>query len=294
MPRIDGKTRVYGILGHPVRHTLSPHMYNPLFDQLGLNAVYVPFEVPLGLLPEAIRGLRALGIVGVHLTAPHKEAVIPHLDRLSREAQVIGAVNVVLNRQGMLYGDNTDGRGFLRSIQRSLGFEPHGKTLALLGAGGSARAVAFTMARVGAARLEIFNRTVSRAERLASEVQFHHPDCSVQIHPLEEQAFGAVSEALDAVVDCTCPDPGSPVNRLPLHALPAHALICDLNYHNPSSGLLANARALGRITHTGQSMLVHQGAMSMALLAGLTIKPELLEGYLSSHALHRAPPPLEA
>lgn len=292
MPRIDGKTRVYGILGHPVRHTLSPNMYNPLFEQLGLNAVYVPFEVPVGMLPDAIRGLRALGIVGVHLTAPHKEAVIPHLDRLSREAQVIGAVNVVLNRQGMLYGDNTDGRGFLRSIQRGLGFDPSGKTLGILGAGGSARAVAFTLARVGAKRLEIFNRTVARAQRLATDVRFHHPGCDVEIHPLEPQAFAHTCADLDVVVDCTSPDPASPINRLPLDRLAETTLVCDLNYHNPGSGLLAQAHARGLTTHTGQGMLIHQGALSMALLAGLTIKPELLEGYLEAHAQRRSPPPL--
>lgn len=287
MPKIDGKTRIYGLVGCPIRHTLSPHMYNPLFQQLGVNAVYVAFEVQPDTLERAIAGLRALGIQGVHLTTPHKVAVIPHLDRLSREAAAIGAVNVVLNNRGMLYGDNTDGRGYLRSLQRELHFETEGKRVALLGAGGSARSIAFTLARVGVQELHLFNRTVSRAEKLKADLHSHYPGVRTFVYPLDTAPFSLVATELDLVVDCTCPGPDNPVDWLDISNLPAHAIVSDINYHRQEAPLLERARERRLVAHRGLGMLVNQGAISMTLLAGLTVKPEVLESFLEAHFIQQ-------
>lgn len=280
MHKIDGKTRVYGLLGCPVRHTLSPHMYNPLFEHLGINAVYVPFEVQPEYIGRAITGMRALGLQGVHLTTPHKEAVLPYLDRLSREAAAIGAVNVVLNNRGQLYGDNTDGRGYLRSLQRELQFEASGKAVVILGAGGSARAIAMTLARVGVARIHVLNRTLSRAERLSEDLKVHHPEINAQALPLDSDAFSRVAGDAHLVVDCTVPASDNPVDGLDVSGLPSHAIVSDINYHRQGAPLLKAAQARNLTVHRGLGMLVHQGAISMTLLIGLTVKPEQLEAFL--------------
>lgn len=281
MHKIDGKTRVYGLLGCPVRHTLSPHMYNPLFEQVGMNAVYVPFEVQADQIARAVAGIRALGLQGVHLTAPHKEAVVPHLDRLSREAAAIGAVNVILNNRGQLYGDNTDGRGYLRSLQRELRFEADGKTVAILGAGGSARAIAMTLARVGVAQIFIFNRTLARAERLQADLKVHYPAVRCTHLPLELEAFSRVASRIELLIDCTIPAADNPVDTLDISALPPTAIMSDINYHRQNAPLLVQAQARGLTVHRGLGMLIHQGAISMTLLIGLTVKPELLESFLA-------------
>ncbi|MFM7200536.1 MAG: shikimate dehydrogenase [Myxococcota bacterium] len=282
MPKIDGKTRVYGIMGCPVRHTLSPRMYNLLFESMGINSVYVPFEVEPESLPRALVGLRALGLQGVHLTAPFKEAVVPYLDRLSREAAAIGAVNVVLNTRGMLYGDNTDGRGYVRALQRELGYEVGGRTVALLGAGGSARAIAFTLARVGVATLSIFNRTLERAQKLAADLKHHYPALQVESLPLEAKVFSERAAELSLVIDCTTPAQDNPVNHFPVEGLSVETVVSDISYHHAGAPLLERAREAGLRTQDGLGMLVHQGALSLTLLAGLTVKPEQLEGYVKA------------
>ena len=121
---LTGTSRIYGILGDPVAHSLSPLMQNQAFRSLAIDAIYVPFHVIAEQLPQAIEGLRALDVAGVNLTIPHKEAVLPLLDQIDAGAALIGAVNTVVNRQGRLIGYNTDGLGFLRSAEQELDYHP--------------------------------------------------------------------------------------------------------------------------------------------------------------------------
>ena len=134
--KINGQTRVFGIIGSPVGHSRSPAMHNAAFARIGMNAVYVPFEVDRTRIGEALRSVRALSLAGVNVTIPHKESVIEHLDGLSREARLIGAVNTVMSKKGRLTGYNTDAYGFIRSLKEDLRFTPRGRNIFMIGAGG--------------------------------------------------------------------------------------------------------------------------------------------------------------
>ena len=164
---ITGTTRVLGIIGDPVSHSRSPEMQNRALAAVGLDYVYVPFHVRPEMLTEAVAGFRASGVHGFNVTVPHKVAVAPLLDRLSPEAEQIGAVNTVHNENGKLVGYNTDGFGLVTSLREELGFEPHGAELVVVGAGGAARAAVHALCSAGAGRIVIVNRTVSKASDLA-------------------------------------------------------------------------------------------------------------------------------
>src|SRR6266540_2579429 len=137
--KITGKTKVLGIIGWPVEHSLSPLMQNAALQALNLDYVYIPFAVPPQSLVMAVDGLRHLGVQGFNVTIPHKEAIIPLLDKLHPEAEFIGAVNTVKREGELLVGYNTDGAGFVRSLVNDLDFKPEGKKIVILGAGGASK-----------------------------------------------------------------------------------------------------------------------------------------------------------
>lgn len=166
-----GAARVVGLFGDPVVHSLSPVMHNEAFRTLGLDWMYAPFHVTDAALPAAVESLRALQLRGVNVTIPHKTAVMPLLDELTLRAQAAGAVNTIVNEDGRLVGDNTDGVGFVRSLREEADFAPAGANVLLLGAGGAAKAIAVALADAGVGRIVIANRTVERAETLARHVQ---------------------------------------------------------------------------------------------------------------------------
>ena len=167
---VSGKTRLCGIIGDPIEHTMSPVMHNAAFQQMGLDFLYVPFRVKQGELAKAIDGVRALNIRGLNVTIPHKVAVIQFLNGLDPLAENIGAVNTIVNDDGVLTGYNTDGAGFLQALLES-NIEPKGKNIVILGAGGAARAIAFFLADRGA-NLVILNRLLEMdwANELAGRI----------------------------------------------------------------------------------------------------------------------------
>src|SRR3989338_3159793 len=157
-----GAPKIYGIFGYPVHHSLSPLMQNAAFGARKIPAVYIPFEVPPEALGSALRGLTALGIRGVNLTIPHKERAVAYMDRLTPQAQKIGAVNTVKVERGALIGHNTDGEGFLSALQHDLRINPKGKVAGIIGAGGAAKAIAVTLLNHGIGHLFLYNRSRSR------------------------------------------------------------------------------------------------------------------------------------
>ncbi len=172
--QFSGKTTLVGLIGWPVSHSVSPAMHNAAFAHLGLDWRYVPFPVapePASRVGEAVLGLRALGLRGANVTVPHKQAVMAHLDRLTPAAQAIGAVNtILLDAEGALVGDNTDAPGFVADL-REHGVEVPGRRVLVLGAGGSARAVAYGLAAAGASQITLVNRSVDRALALVAALQ---------------------------------------------------------------------------------------------------------------------------
>ena len=253
-------TRLAAVIGFPVRHSLSPAMHNAAFGELGLDWVYVAFEVAPEAVPAAFAGARALDIRGLSVTIPHKAAALAEVDDVSPVARAVGAVNcVVPDGEGGLLGDNTDGAGFLASLADE-GFAPAGRRCAVLGAGGAARAVVHALAGAGAAEVVVVNRTPQRAEetaslagaagRIGTAADVEHVDLVVNATPLGLAGAGAESLPLDPELF----GPGQ--------------LLVDLVPNPAITALMRAARARGAQVAGGLGMLVHQGALAFELWTG--------------------------
>jgi shikimate dehydrogenase len=266
---MDASTRLVGLIGWPVRHSVSPAMHNAAFAALGINWAYVPLPVEPARVGEAVRGLRALGLRGANVTVPHKRAVLPYLDALAPAAQAIGAVNtIVVEPDGALLGDNTDAPGFATDL-RAHGVEPRGKRVAVLGAGGSARAVVYALAEAGAATVLLLNRTLDRAVALADALQPLFP--ATPIAPQAWEAGLAAAAEADVVVNCTTlgmdPAPeGLPWD--PARPLRPGQAVYDLVYNPRRTRLLAHAEAGSAQAIGGLGMLVWQGALALQRWTG--------------------------
>lgn len=262
---ISGTTRTVALFGFPVEHSRSPAMHNAAFLALRLDVRYLPFAVPPSALKDAVKGVRALGMVGANLTVPHKERVIPFLDELSREARLIGAVNTIVRRGERLIGHNTDAGGFLRAFREGTGGRVRGERFLVLGAGGAARAVVNALAMAGARGIAIVNRSGDRALELIRRGRRAFPD-------VEWSAPGVRSlpsaREVYAVIQCTSLGlrPGDP-SPLPREWLEPRLIIYDLIYHAPTA-LLRDAQRLGARHAGGLGMLLHQGALAFTLWTG--------------------------
>lgn len=262
---LTGRTRLVGVIGWPVEHSLSPVMHNTAFAALGLDWAYLPLPVYPDHLGEALRGLRALGFAGANVTVPHKQAVLAHLDEVSHAAQVIGAVNTIVVREGSLYGDNTDAAGFITSLHEA-GFDPAGTYCALMGAGGAARAVVHALADAGALQMCVYNRSFRRARDLCRDMAKFHPD--VRFEPASLNDVSAIGDDTDLLVNTTSLGmwPHTEASPWP-HDLPirGHLTVCDLVYNPLETLFLTQARAVGAKTIGGLGMLVHQGAAAFEM-----------------------------
>jgi shikimate dehydrogenase len=268
MPAMTGRTRVVGIIGDPVEHSLSPAMHTAAFRRLRLDAVYVPFHVRPEQLEEAMAGLRALGIAGLNVTVPHKEAVVPLLDDLSAEARALGAVNTIVRRGARLLGHNTDSRGFRAALDAArVGVA--GRSCLVIGAGGSARAVAAALVGAGCGELTVVNRTPRRAERLRRRIERRRGQI-LRVAPWSVLADGGVLGRVDIVVNCTPVGllAGQALDALAYEATSAACLFVDLVYGAKPTPFLSRARRLGRRTLDGLGMLLHQGALAFSLWTG--------------------------
>lgn len=259
---LDAFTQLTGVLGCPVRHSLSPAMHNAAFRALGLNWVYLAFEVPPDSLPHAIAGMRGLGIRGLNLTIPHKEAALPLLDGLTEAARRIGAVNTLFWENRRLIGDNTDAEGFLRAL-REAGVEPAGQTVLILGAGGAARAAAYALSQMGC-NLIIANRTFTRAQSLAEAF-------GGQARTMTYESIRSVLPSLNGIVNCTALGMAPDTETTPpidWDAAPDSAWVCDLVYRPFQTRMLREAGARGLKTIDGLGMLIHQGALAFERWTG--------------------------
>ncbi|TEB06624.1 Shikimate dehydrogenase [Pelotomaculum schinkii] len=283
---INGLTKVCGIFGDPVQHSLSPAMHNAAFAATGLDYIYVPFQVEKANLPDAIKALRALNLAGVNITIPHKETVLPHLDEISMEAGFIGAVNTVVNRQGHLRGENTDGRGFIKALSEQVGFNPKGKTALVLGAGGAARAVAVQLALSGPAKLVLANRSRPRAEGLAKLIA-EKTGAAVAVAEWPAQGLQHSDSRMIANADLVVQ--ATPVGMYPYTAetvffpferLKQGVVVCDLVYNPARTNFLNKAAHFGAVTVNGLGMLLYQGALAFELWTGITAPVEVMRDAL--------------
>lgn len=261
-------TRLAGVIGDPVRHSLSPVLHNAAFAALGLDWAYVAFPVPAGRAREALAGVTALGVEGLSVTMPHKTAVAEALERCSVTATALRAVNTVVRRNDQLVGENTDGQGFIDALRSELAFDPAGRRCLVAGAGGAGRAVVLALSQAGAREVVVVNRTRDRGRaaaelaggsgRLGEPEEIGEMDLVVNAtpvgmseHPTDQpDGSGATPPLLDP--DRVGPD----------------QVLVDLVYHPATTSLLDAARRRGVRAVNGVGMLVHQAALAFTLWTG--------------------------
>ena len=252
---INQQTKLYGVMGYPIGHSLSPILHNAAFRVCGINAVYLAFESRDA--ERCLSGMRALGIKGMSITIPHKSKVIPLLDELDPLAKSIGAVNTIVNDSGRLVGHNTDAIGALRSIEEKVLLS--GMRCLLIGAGGAARAIGFILKDKGIA-LSVVNRSSDRGEALAGKL--HCPYI-----PLDEVG----KHNADMIIQTTPVGMYPHVNQCPVpeQLFKKDMLVMDIIYNPLETQLLKEAKDHGCIVIDGLSMFIYQGAEQFELWTGV-------------------------
>lgn len=269
---INAATTLVGLFGWPVTHSISPQMHNAAFVARQMNWRYLAFAVPPERVPDAVAALPALGLRGVNVTVPHKQAVMPHLQHWTPAAEAIGAVNtIVVEKDGQLTGDNTDGAGFIADLQAH-NVEPEGKRALVIGAGGSSRAVVYGLAEAGAESVKILNRTVAKAADLAAIMQSYFPEISIDSAAFPDDVTGSAQDA-DLIVNCTSLGMEPRIEGLPWEEnveFHEDQIVYDLVYNPAMTRLLQLASTDGATAIGGLGMLVYQGAIAWEKWTGET------------------------
>ena len=264
---ISGKTRVFGVIGDPIEHSLSPTIQNAAFGHLGLDFVFLAFHVKAADLENAMRGMRGLGIHGLNVTMPHKSAVIGCLDEVDFSVRFLDSANTILNRDGKLSGFSTDGVGALKALLEN-GVDLSGKKVLLLGAGGAAKAIAFTLVpEVG--ELAILNRSTEKAEALA-ETLGHMFNRNVVGGALSPETIKMNLRDSDVLVNATSAGmkPNLSQSLVAPEWLKSDLVVMDIVYNPIETKLAKDAKAAGAKVVSGVEMLIYQGAASFEIWTG--------------------------
>jgi shikimate dehydrogenase len=258
--------KLYGVIGDPIAHSMSPAMHNDAFASLGIPAYYHPFHVKPNDLKTAVDGMKVIGVEGFNVTIPHKTAIIPYLDELDPLAEAIGAVNTVVRKNNRWVGYNTDGTGFVRGLKEALGRELHNDHILIIGAGGAARAIYYTLASEHAPFIDIANRTIEKAAHLAEQCPFETKTEVLSISEAEKR-MGNYS-----VVIQTTPIGMSPrTDEMPisLSLLRKGAFVSDIIYNPLETKFLSEAKKRGAKIQNGIKMFVYQGVSAFEKWTGV-------------------------
>jgi len=260
---MDSQTELYGVIGNPVRHSLSPMIHNGAFRRLGWNAVYLAFEVKN--IEEALRGMRGLGVRGVSVTIPFKTEVLPFLDKIEGLAKKVGAVNTIINRRGRLIGYNTDCEGALEALEEKM--DLRGKRVVLLGAGGAARAIGFGLKERGVP-LIVVNRSKERGWALSKELRCNY----LPISSLARMKEGELEA--DILINATSLGmvPRDGETPIPKKFLKKGMVVMDIVYEPLQTRLLREAKEKGCVTVDGLEMLIRQGMAQFEIWTGRRLK----------------------
>jgi len=263
--RISGSTTLVGVIGNPVKHSLSPVILNAAFREAKMNWVYTAFETPEEKLADAISGIRALGIAGLSVTMPHKASVCPLLDEISDSAKTLQAVNCIVNDAGNLKGHNTDGDGFLDAVKHDAGMDVAGKKVLVIGSGGSARSIIHSLGKAGVREIAVMNRTKKKAFdalELAGPVGRY----------VEENEISEVVSEADLVINATPigMSDTEDITNFPVepNLFTKGQLAVDLIYHPISTPWMKALRDRKVEAHGGLSMLIFQAARAFKLWTG--------------------------
>ncbi|WP_407400779.1 shikimate dehydrogenase [Anaerovibrio sp.] len=273
---ITGKTKTLAVIGNPVAHSLSPVFQNAAIEAAGLDYIYTAFPVADGKLEAAINGMKAMDISGLNVTIPHKERVMKYLDSIDKDAEILGAVNTIVNKDGVLTGYNTDVKGFVGGMKEK-GFDPKGKKAVLLGAGGAARAIIWGLIQEGVASLTIGVRNVPKVRPL---VEYFSKYMEITLLEWSTGEFEAALERTELLINATplgmCPyvEAMPPVNW---DRVPKGILAYDIIYTPAETLFLKTAREHGCDILNGEAMLVGQGAESLRLWTGIEPDTEVMK-----------------
>ncbi|MBT2636464.1 shikimate dehydrogenase [Bacillus sp. ISL-39] len=257
--------KLFGVIGAPIAHSMSPAMHNDLFGLYGIDAVYLPFHVSKGNLEDAVKGLKALGVSGFNVTIPHKTAIMTHLDKVDPLARAIGAVNTVKNENGFLVGYNTDGPGFVKGLEY-MAADLDSRSALIIGAGGASRAIYFSMAQAGFERIDLYNRTAEKAEELAASCPF-----KVDTNVLgREEAKKSLAD-YQLIVQTTSIGMVPDTESLPLSPenITLNTIVSDIIYNPMQTEFLKEASKRGAEVQNGVGMFVFQGALAFEKWTGI-------------------------
>lgn len=271
--QINSKTKVVGIIGHPVEHSLSPLIHNACFEELGLPFVYVAFDVTD--LENAINGIRALGIRGVSVTIPHKISAIKYLDRIEGIAEKIGAINTIINDCNKLIGYNTDAYGIAAAFKES-GITLSDKNCLILGSGGAGRASAFVVCESNPKKLDIISIETDQLKILLEDIKRYYKNNVQGLQWTEESLKKAIASA-DIIINATPVGMSPKVDECPIDPslLKSGQTVFDVIYTPPETKLLSSAKKAGCKTISGVEMFIHQGVEQFRLFTGVTLKVEI-------------------
>jgi shikimate dehydrogenase len=260
-----------GVITGPSKQSTSPAFQQAAIDALDLGLRYERWATEPSGLATRVTGLRAPSVLGANVTIPHKEAVMPLLDELDPLVQKVGAVNTIMNRDGRLFGYNTDVEGFLRALREDGGFDPRGKNVAVAGAGGAARAVVVALTEAGAGSVAVLNRTPARARRLTEELRRHAGRTALEALDASPESWAKVAARAELLVNCTSlgsAGPDEDRSAVPAELIRPEMLVFDLVYRPTDTRLLRDARSRGARTCGGLPMLIYQGAASFKIWTG--------------------------
>ncbi len=287
--KISGKTKVCGLIGDPVEHSLSPCFQNAAFQNRGIDFIYVVFKIEKGRLETAIAGMRSLGIFGLNVTMPYKIDVVQYLDELDETAKSIGSVNTILNKKGKLIGFTTDGKGALEALKYN-GVELPGKKVVVLGAGGASRSVSLTLAKE-VKELVILNRTLGKAEELVKELKTTQAvNTSVKAEELNHHNAQQELRNADILVNATSVGMRPHERLMPVDSsfLRSDLVVFDLVYEPLETRLLVEAKKKGATIIDGLTMLVFQGAISFETWTGVKAPVEVMMEAAVKEIAHRS------
>lgn len=274
---VNGKTALYGVLGDPVEHTMSPFIHNTLFKHLNLNAIYIPIHIKKGSLENAVTGLKAQNFSGFNVTVPYKKDIIKYLDEVSNDALLMGAVNTVKNVGGRLKGYNTDAEGFVRDFEQGFSNSFTNKKVILLGAGGTARAIAVKLCLEGVKHLTIINRSEENAKNIVSLLKNNYGNVVSYILP-DSSEFSKKLASSDIIINTTPAGMSTYEDSTPYgynFCFNKNQLVYDVIYSPRKTSFLSRAEAAGCQIRNGFGMLINQGISAFEIWTGRIVAKDI-------------------
>jgi len=258
--------KLYGVIGDPIGHSMSPDMHNDAFEALGIDAHYQPFQIKSEELKTAVLGMKAIGLSGFNVTVPHKTAIMPLLDEVDPLAEAIGAVNTVVRKENRFIGYNTDGEGFVRGLNEKYGRSVLDQHILMIGAGGAARAIYYTLSQQGAVRVDIANRTPEKAGQLKDRCPYPVETALLSL----EEAEKKLGE-YDIIIQTTSIGMSPNVDETPINMtnIRPDAFVSDIIYNPAETMIMKKAGSQGARVQNGLKMFVYQGALAFEKWTGV-------------------------